>query len=213
LIDTAGIRRKARIDDRIERFSVGRSLRAVDRGDLIIHVVDGPEGVTDQDAQILSYAVQRGKALVLTVNKWDLVAKAGGDVEKYRDEVNYRLSFLEFAPVVFIAAATGYGVGKLLTTAIRVIRAYRRKVSTSRVNQALQKIVREHSAPLSHGRSVKFYYGTQTGAQPPTFTLFVNRPGAVPESYQRYLVHQLRENLGFENSPIRLNLRARRDEK
>jgi GTP-binding protein len=213
LIDTAGIRRKARIDDRIERFSVGRSLRAVDRGDLIIHVVDGPEGVTDQDAQILSYAVQRGKALVLTVNKWDLVAKAGGDVAKYRDEVNYRLSFLEFAPVVFIAAATGYGVGKLLTTAIRVIRAYRRKVSTSRVNQALQKIVREHSAPLSHGRSVKFYYGTQTGAQPPTFTLFVNRPGAVPESYQRYLVHQLRENLGFENSPIRLNLRARRDEK
>ena len=90
LIDTAGIRRKARIDDRIERFSVSRSLKAVDRGDLIIHIIDGPEGVTDQDAQILSYAVQRGKALMLAVNKWDLVSKDGGDVEKYRDEVNYR---------------------------------------------------------------------------------------------------------------------------
>jgi len=213
LIDTAGIRRKARIDDRIERFSVNRALRAVDRGDLIIHVIDGPEGVTDQDAQILSYAIQRGKALLLAINKWDLVAKNDGDTEKYRDEVNYRLSFLEFAPIAFISAATGQGVHKMLQTAMRVIQAYRRKVSTSTVNQALQKIVRAHAAPLSQGRAVKFYYGTQTGTRPPTFTLFVNRPGAVHESYQRYLVHQLRENLGFENAPIRLHLRARREER
>ena len=213
LIDTAGIRRKARIDDRIERFSVNRALRAVDRGDLIIHVIDGPEGVTDQDAQILSYAIQRGKALLLAINKWDLVAKNDGATEKYRDEVNYRLSFLEFAPIAFISAATGQGVHKMLQTAMRVIQAYRRKVSTSTVNQALQKIVRAHAAPLSQGRAVKFYYGTQTGTRPPTFTLFVNRPGAVHESYQRYLVHQLRENLGFENAPIRLHLRARREER
>ena len=213
LIDTAGIRRKARIDDRIERFSVNRALRAVDRGDLIIHVIDGPEGVTDQDAQILSYAIQRGKALLLAINKWELVEKNDGDTEKYRDEVNYRLSFLEFAPIAFISAATGQGVHKMLQTAMRVIQAYRRKVSTSTVNQALQKIVRAHAAPLSQGRAVKFYYGTQTGTRPPTFTLFVNRPGAVHESYQRYLVHQLRENLGFENAPIRLHLRARREER
>ena len=213
LIDTAGIRRKARIDDRIEQFSVSHALRAVERGDLIIHVIDGPEGVTDQDAQILSFAVQRGKALVLAVNKWDVVSNAGGAVEKYREEVYYRLSFLEFVPIVFISAVTGYGVRKLLETGMRVVKNYRRKVSTSAVNQALQKIVRAHSAPLVQGRSVKFYYSTQTGTCPPTFTLFVNRPGAVTESYQKYLVHQLRESLGFEHAPIRLHLRARREKK
>jgi len=122
LIDTAGIRRKARIDDRIERFSVSHALRVVERGDLIIHVIDGPEGVTDQDAQLLSFAVQRGKALVLAVNKWDIVSNAGGEVEKYREEVNYRLSFLEFVPVTFISAATGYGVRKLLETEMRVVK-------------------------------------------------------------------------------------------
>jgi Predicted GTPases len=139
LIDTAGIRRKARIDDRIERFSVSRSLKAVDRGDLVIHIIDGPEGVTDQDAQILSYAFQRDKALILAVNKWDLVSKADGDVEKYRAEVNYHLAFLEFVPVTFISAATGYGVRRMNETAARVLKSYRRKVSTSAVNQACKK--------------------------------------------------------------------------
>jgi GTP-binding protein len=213
LVDTAGIRRKARIDDRVEQFSVQRSLRAVDRGDLIIHVIDGPEGVTDQDAQILSYAVQRGKALVLAVNKWDLVSKSDGGTEKYRDEVNYRLSFLDFAPIAFISAATGHGVRKLLQTAARVVQAYRRKVSTSALNQALQRIVRAHTPPLSQGRAVKFYYGTQTRTSPPTFALFVNRPNAVKESYKKYLIHQLREDLGLEYAPIRLDLRARREVK
>jgi GTP-binding protein len=213
LVDTAGIRRKARIDDRVEQFSVQRSLRAVDRGDLIIHVIDGPEGVTDQDAQILSYAVQRGKALVLAVNKWDLVSKSDGGTEKYRDEVNYRLSFLDFAPIAFISAATGHGVRKLLQIAVSVVQAYRRKVSTSALNQALQRIVRAHTPPLSQGRSVKFYYGTQTRTSPPTFALFVNRPSAVKESYKKYLIHQLREDLGLEHAPIRLDLRPRREEK
>ncbi|MGE5218065.1 MAG: ribosome biogenesis GTPase Der [Chloroflexota bacterium] len=213
LIDTAGVRRKARIDDRIERFSVNRSLRVVERGDLIIHVIDGPEGVTDQDAQLLSYAVQRGKALLLAVNKWDILAQSDTEAEQYRAEVKYRLTFLDFAPITFISAATGYGVRKMLQIAARVLKAYGRKVSTSAVNQALQRIVRAHSAPLSQGRSVKFYYGTQTGLRPPTFTLFVNRPAAVPESYQRYLVHQLRDQLGFADTPIRLDLRARREEK
>jgi small GTP-binding protein len=109
LVDTAGIRRKARIDERVERFSVARSLNSVDRGDLVIHVIDGIEGVTDQDAQILAYAVQRGKALLLVVNKWDVVSKAGGEVDKHREEVRYHLSFLDFAPIAFISAVTGFG--------------------------------------------------------------------------------------------------------
>jgi GTP-binding protein len=212
LVDTAGIRRKARINDRLERFSVSSSLRSVDRGDLVIHVVDGVEGVTDQDAQILSYAFQRGKALLLAVNKWDLVSKNGADVETHREEVYRQLSFLDFVPVVFISASTGYGVRKMLESAARVLRAYSQKISTSAINQALQRIVRAHSAPLLQGKPVKFYYGTQTGTRPPTFTLFVNVPQAVPESYQRYLIHQLREQLGIEYAPMRLVLRGRREE-
>ena len=212
LVDTAGIRRKARINERVERFSVNRSLRSVDRGDLVIHLLDGVEGVTDQDAQILSYAVQRGKALLLAVNKWDVVSKSGADAKAYRDEVYHRLSFVDFVPVTFISATTGYGVGKMLETARRVLRAYSRKVSTSVLNEALQRIVKAHAAPLAQGKVVKFYYGTQTGTRPPTFTFFINRPQAVPESYQRYLIHQLRANLALENAPIRIVLRARREE-
>lgn len=212
LVDTAGIRRKAKIDNRLERFSVKHSLRSVDRGDLVIYLLDGVEGVTDQDAQILSYAGQRGKALVLAVNKWDLVSKNGADVESYRKEVYYRLSFLDFVPVIFISAATGYGVRKMLRSAGHVLQTYDKKVSTSVVNQALQRIVRAHPAPLAQGKPVKFYYGTQTATRPPTFTLFVNTPKAVPESYQRYLIHQLREDLALDYVPIQLVLRPRREE-
>jgi GTPase len=213
LIDTAGIRRKARIDDRIEQFSVKRSLRAVDQADLIIHVVDGPEGVTDQDAQILRYATQRGKALLLAVNKWDLVSKGSTGVDQYREEINYQLSFLEFVPIAFISAATGFGIRKMTEIAARVLKAYRRKVSTSMVNQALQKIVRAHSAPLARNKPVKFFYATQTAIRPPTFAIFVNRPDAVLASYKKYLMHQLQQSLGFEQTPIRLELRARREGK
>jgi GTP-binding protein len=213
LIDTAGIRRKARVHERVEGYSVNRSLRMVDRGDLIIHVIDGAEGVTDQDAQILSYACQRGKAVLLAVNKWDLVGKTSADAEAYRAEVYYKLSFLDFAPVAFISAVTGYGVRKMLETAARTLKAYDKKMATAAVNQAIQRIVKAHPAPLWQGKPVKIYYGTQTGIRPPTFTLFLNHPRAVPESYRRYLVHQLRADLGLDFAPIKLFLRARREER
>jgi GTP-binding protein len=213
LVDTAGIRRKARIDGRVERFSVNRSLRAVDGGDLVVQVIDGVEGVTDQDAQILSYASQRGKAVLLAVNKWDLASQKGTDLDAYRDEVYYRLPFVEYAPVCFISATTGYGVRKLQETAALVLQAYRSRVATSQLNQALQRIVKAHPAPLWQGRAVKFYYGTQTAAGPPTFAFFVNIPRGVPESYRRYLCHQLREHLSLAYTPIKVVLRARREER
>lgn len=213
LVDTAGIRRKARIDDRVERFSVNRSLRTVDSGDLIIHVIDGVEGVTDQDAQILSYACQRSKAVLLAVNKWDMVSKEDADAKAYRDEVYYHLTFLDYAPVCFISATTGHGVRKMQETAALVLQAYRRRIATSQFNQALQRIVRAHTVPLWQGRAVKFYYGTQTGSRPPAFALFVNIPRGVPESYRRYLTHQLREHLGLNHAPIKLILRGRREER
>jgi GTP-binding protein len=213
LVDTAGIRRKARIDDRVERFSVNRSLRAVDGGDLIIHVIDGVEGVTDQDAQILGYASQRSKAVLLAVNKWDLALQKGADPYAYREEVYYRLPFLDYAPVCFIAAVTGYGVRKMQESAAQVLQAYRSRITTSHLNQAIQRIVKAHPAPLWRGRAVKFYYGTQTGSRPPAFALFVNTPRGVPESYRRYLTHQLREHLSLAHAPIKLILRARREER
>jgi GTPase len=213
LVDTAGMRRKARIDDKVERFSVQRALRVVDRGDLVIHVIDAAEGVTDQDAQILAYAFQRGKALLLAINKWDLPSKDDKDVEAYRAEVYYNLSFLEHVPVAFISAVTGFGMRKMLETAGRLLKAYQRKISTSALNQALQTIVKAHPAPLNQGRAVKFYYGTQTGTRPPTFTLFVNTPSAVGEGYRRYLIHQMRDSLGLEHTPIKLFLRARREQR
>jgi GTPase len=213
LVDTAGMRRKARIDNRVERFSVQRALRVVDRGDLIIHVIDAAEGVTDQDAQILAYAFERGKALLLVINKWDLPAKDDKDVKAYREEVYYNLSFLEHVPVAFISAATGFGIRKMLDTAGRLLKAYQRKLSTSALNQALQTIVKAHPAPLNQGRPVKFYYGTQTGTRPPTFTLFVNTPAAVGDGYRRYLIHQMRDSLGLEHTPIKLFLRPRREQR
>jgi GTP-binding protein len=212
LIDTAGIRRKARIDDRIERFSVSQSLRTVESADLVIHVIDGPEGVADQDAQILSYAVERGKALLLAVNKWDLMPQGRSDANEYRDEVKFRLAFLDYAPVAFIAAATGFGLRKMLEAGARAVQAYRRKVATSQLNQALQRIVKAHTPPLFRGKPVKFYYATQTGIKPPTITLFVNLAHALPPSYEKYLVGQLRKELGLEHAPIKLVFRPRRAE-
>jgi GTP-binding protein len=210
LVDTAGIRRKARIHDRLEHYSVNHSLRSVDRSDLVLYIIDGVEGVTDQDAQVLSYAAQRGKALVLVVNKWDVLSQQGAHVEDYRKEVHYRLSFLDFVPVAFISAATGYGVGRMLRLARDVLRVYDKKVSTSVLNQALRRMVAAHPPPLAQGKPVKFYYGTQTGVRPPTFAFFVNTPHAVSEDYRRYLKRQLREQLALEYAPIQFQLRPRR---
>jgi GTP-binding protein len=212
LVDTAGIRRKAKIGDRIERYSVIRSLRSVDRGDLVIHLLDGPEGVTGQDAQILAYAFQRGKGIILAVNKWDLVEDEQRNPRSYGEQVYHKLSFLEFAPLVFISAHNGSGIPGLMQAARRVASAHKRKIQTSTLNQALKGIVTASAPPLFHGRQVKFFYATQTGIRPPTFTLFVNSPKGVAPQYQRYLVHRLRDALELEGSPIRLILRPRREE-
>jgi GTP-binding protein len=127
--------------------------------------------------------------------------------------VRYKLAFVDFAPVAFISAATGHGIRKMLEAAARTLEAYDKKVTTAAVNQALQQIVNAHPAPLWQDKPVKFYYGTQTGTRPPTFTFFVNHPRTVPESYQRYLTHQLRASLELDFAPIKIFLRARRDEK
>jgi GTPase len=213
LIDTAGIRRKARIADRLEQYSVVRSLGSIDRGDIIVYLIDATEGVTSQDAQILAYAAERGKALVLAANKWDAAAPDKKDPRAYREEVYYRLAFVDFAPVRFISAATGQGIGKLMATVEDVAQVYRAKIPTSPLNQALRAIFAKNPPPLAQGKPVKFFYATQTGVAPPTFALFVNFARGIGPSYQRYLVHQLREAFELLGTPLRLVLRGRREER
>jgi len=213
LVDTAGIRRKARIVDRIERYSVIRSLGSVERGDLIIHLLDGPEGVTDQDAQILAYAFQRGKGLVLAVNKWDLVPQEQKDTKSYSEQVYRKLSFVDFAPLVFISALSGHGIQRIMEAVQRVAQSYESRIRTSTLNQALHELFKRHSPPLNQGRQVKFFYATQIAQRPPTFMLFVNSPKGIGPDYQRYLIHHLRQGLKLEGTPVRLVLRARRDER
>ncbi len=212
LVDTAGIRRKARITDRIERYSVVRSLGSVERGDLIIYLIDGPEGVTSQDAQILAYASERGKGVILAVNKWDLMVPGCRDVKVYSEQVYRKLAFVDFAPLVFISAATGYGVHKLRAAVKSVAADYRRRVSTSALNQALRAIFARNAPPLAHGKPVKFFYATQVRSRPPTFILFVSFAQGITASYERYLLHQMRQALELEASPIRLVIRGRREE-
>lgn len=212
LVDTAGIRRKARIVDKLERYSVNRSLGSVDRADIVIHLLDGVEGLTDQDAQILAYACKRGKGLILGVNKWDLAIREEENSKIYAERIYAGLSFVDFAPLVFISALTGYGVQKIMAAARKVAISYQKRIPTSLLNQALREAVRVHAPSLLQGKAVKLFYGTQTGVCPPTFTFFVNRPKGVTQSYERYLAHHLRSALDLENSPVRLIFRARREE-
>ena len=209
LTDTAGIRRKARVVDPVERYSVSRALRSVDAGDVVIHLLDGSEGVTDQDAQVMSYAFQRGKAMVLGINKWDLLDTDRLSLRVYQDFLHRRLPFADHVPIVSLSALEGSGMTKLMDTVIRVGGAQRRWIKTPALNRALRRLTERHAAPQFRGRPVKFYYGTQTDVQPPTFTLFVNHPEGVGAGYRRYLVKALRAELGLDHAPLRLTLRPR----
>jgi len=210
LVDTAGIRRKARITDRIERYSVVRALRSVDRGVLLIYLLDGLEGVTSQDAQILSYALRRGKGVILVVNKWDTIPRPAS-TRGYSKQVYEKLPFIDFAPIVFISALTGLGIPRLMKLVQQVSLSQRRWIRTSTLNQALHEVVRKHPSAPFRGREVKLYYATQTAICPPTFTIFVNYLKGISSNYERYLIHQLREALEMQISPMSLVLRARRE--
>ena len=209
LTDTAGIRRKARVVDPVERYSVSRALRSVDAGDVVIHLLDGSEGVTDQDAQVMSYGFQRGKAMVLGINKWDLLDTDRLSLQVYQDFLHRRLPFADHVPIVSLSALEGSGMKKLMDTVVRVGDAQRRWIKTPALNRALRRLTERHSPPQFRGRAVKFYYGTQTDVQPPTFTFFVNYPEGIGAGYRRYLVKALRAELALDHTPLRLTLRPR----
>ena len=211
LIDTAGIRRKARISLRLEKYCVLEAIKTLDRCDLAVILLDAQDQVTDQDARIAGLAFEKGRACLVGINKWDLIAPT---VKKkaYLEELRYQLKYLAFAPFIPVSAQTGYGLGHLMKTARKVYHQYTLRVGTGQVNQALKKILAGHSLPLMGGQRVKIFYGTQVAVKPPTFVFFANYPEKIHFSYQRYLVNQLREQFGMDSTPIRVYFRKREKE-
>lgn len=209
LIDTAGIRRKGRTKEKIEKLSIIKALQSVDRSHVTVLLLDATEGVTDQDLHIAGYVQERFRACIIGVNKWDAVELGSKQVKLFRDELKDRFRFLPHAPILTFSALTGKRVARILPTVREVFEQYNRRVTTGALNRSLEQILHHHQPPMVAGRSLKFYYATQTSVRPPTFVLFCNRPDAVHFSYERYLVNQLREAFVLDKTPIRLVFRGR----
>lgn len=209
LIDTAGIRRKGRVSEKIEKFSVIKALRSLERCDVAVVVLDAGEGVTEQDIAIAGYAFERGCGCVLVVNKWDLAEQSGRREKQVIDEVRFKSKFLSFAPVLTVSARTGRRVNRIFGTAEGVYRQYAQRIGTGPLNRILETATRKTAPPLHRGRPLKFYYAAQVAAKPPTIVFFVNHPEAVHFSYRRYLLNQIREQTGLDQTPIRLIFRER----
>jgi len=209
LVDTAGLKRKGRTVAALDKLAAVMARRSLERADLALVVVDATEGVTAQDARIAGYAEAAGRAVVLVVNKWDLVDTADRAPEIVR-LLRERLQFLSHAPVVFTSARQGRGLGDLFLTVTRVAADYAREIPTGELNRALTAAVARRPPAGVHGKTLKLFYATQTGTRPPVFLLFVNDPGALHFSYERYLVGALRDAFGLAGCPVRLRLRRRR---
>jgi GTP-binding protein len=208
LTDTAGIRRKRSIAQRLEQFSVLRAFKALDGCDVAVLLMDATQPAVDQDAKIAGLALEKGKGLILCVNKWDLVEKQPNLAQSYRDAIKRELAFVSYAPVIFTSALSGEKVSKVLTLASELYAQFQEKLPTPRLNQFLQHVVDEHPAPMDHGKPLRLYYIAQVGTRPPTFAITVNRPKGVTESYQRYLINQMRDVFGLR-VPIQLLFRER----
>ena len=209
LVDTAGMRRKGRTEGALDKLSAVMARRSLERADLALVVIDAGEGVTTQDARIAGYAEAAGRAVVLVVNKWDLVGAVDRAPELVR-ALRERLPFLSHAPIVFTSARAGSGIHDLFETIDRVAAEYAKEISTGELNRALTAAVERRPPAGVHGKTLKIYYATQTGTRPPTFLLFVNDPAALHFSYERYLVSALRERFGLAGCAVRLRLRRRR---
>ncbi|HBC94641.1 MAG TPA: ribosome biogenesis GTPase Der [Pelotomaculum sp.] len=212
LIDTAGIRRRSRVERSTEKYSVIRSLRAIDRCDVVLVVVDAVEGVTEQDKRIAGYAHEAGKGSILVVNKWDLVGKDDKTMKRYSDKIRQELAFMPYAPLIFTSALTGKRVLKVLELVDFVAEKHATRVSTANLNTLIREATRQNPPPADKTRRLKILYATQSGVKPPRFVLFVNDPELLHFSYQRYLENQIRSAYGFEGTPLRFSLRRRSKE-
>lgn len=209
-IDTAGIRRKSRIDPvSIERYSVLRAFTAIDRADVCILMIDATEGFTEQDAKIVGYAHEEGKATMIAVNKWDLIEKDNHTMKEYENDLRVNLAFMSYAPILFISAETGQRLPQLFEKIHYVYEQNNRRISTGKLNEMLANATARVQPPSDKGRILKLYYITQSSSRPPTFVCFVNRASLFHYSYQRYIENQIRETFGLEGTPIRLYVRER----
>ena len=209
LIDTAGIRRKSKVTESIEKFSIMRTLLAIERADVCLMMIDALEGVTDQDAKIAGEAHEAGKGIIIVVNKWDEYEKETGTLEKYQKEIYSKLSYLSYAPIIFISAKTGQRVDKLFTMINNVAEQNAMRISTSVLNQVINEAIAIVQPPSDKGKRLKILYGTQVSTKPPTFVIFVNSKELFHFSYERYLVNQIRKEFGLEGTPIRIIAREK----
>lgn len=210
LLDTAGIRRRSSVEYGPEFFGIHRSLKAIDRSDVCVLVIDALDGVTEQDQRLAGRIEEGGRACVVVVNKWDAVEKDSHTLHQMEKDLRARLYFLDWAPMLFTSALSGQRVQGIFPLAASAVEQHRRRVSTSVVNEVLQEALRWRTPPATRGgRQGRLYYGTQVAVRPPSFTLFVNDPKLFGDTYRRYVERQLREGLGFEGTPIRLFWRGK----
>ena len=209
LIDTAGIRRKGKVHRKLEKYSIIKALRSLDRCDVALIVMDAAEGVTDQDISVAGYAFERGCGCILLLNKWDLVAKDSKTAKMYHERLRQQAKFLNFAPAMTISALTGLRVRKIFKQVDAVYDQYASRISTGQLNRCLERAIERNEPSLHRGKRIKFYYGAQTSVKPPTIVCFVNYPQAVHFSYKRYLINQFREDTGLDKTPIQIIFRQR----
>ena len=209
LIDTAGIRRKSKVTESIEKFSIMRTLLAIERADVCLIMIDANEGVTEQDAKIAGEAHEAGKGIIIVVNKWDEYEKETGTLEKYKKEVYNKLSYLSYAPIIFISAKTGQRVDKLFSMINHVAEQNAMRISTAVLNQVINEAIALVQPPTDKGKRLKILYGTQASTKPPTFVIFVNNKELFHFSYERYLVNQIRKEFGLEGTPVRIIAREK----
>jgi GTPase len=211
LVDTAGVRRRARIGDELERWVSLRAIRSIERCHVTLLMIDGTEGITDQDQKLAQLVVDRGRALVVLINKWDL-SKGNPDLsaKKLEEEFQRQLPHASWAPCLFLSAKTRKGLHRVLPTVDRVYAAFDTRIETSRLNRFLEAAIHAHTPPQRHHRPVRLYYATQTRVRPPTFAFFSNTPDGIGPAYRRYLANRLRDDFGFEGTPLRLQFRRRR---
>jgi GTP-binding protein len=210
LIDTAGIRRRGRIEQGIEKYSVLRAHRAIDRADVAALIVDATEPLAAQDAHIAGFVEEEGKGMVVVVNKWDLVEKTSTTINQFERSLREELKFMAYAPMIFVSAVTKQRLSNLLEIAMSVAGERRKRISTAHLNEVVVKAVLDYQPPARQGKRVQVLYTTQVSVEPPTFVFFVNDPELIHFSYKRFLENRLRERFGFMGTPIRLVFRARR---
>ena len=208
-IDTAGIRRKSKVSENLEKYSVMRSLLAVERADVCLLMIDANEGVTEQDTKIAGEAHEAGKGIIIVVNKWDKYEKGNGTLEQYKKDVYNKLSYLSYAPILFISAKTGQRVNKLFEMINSVASQNALRVSTSVLNQVLNEAIAIVQPPTDKGKRLRLFYMTQASTKPPTFVVFVNDKDLFHFSYERYLVNQIRKEFGLVGTPVRIIVRER----